>query len=161
MEPERLHAAMPGELVRLDAPPPSSKQDLFEQVARLLHDEGRIDSAEEFVTALHHREGQGSTFMGEELAIPHGISSTVIRPSIVYLRLSELFAYESAGDDGEVRHVFALAVPEGGAADHLSALAFLARGLIDDEVRTKINEATAPQQVIDAFVDLANRETTV
>ena len=160
MDPQRLRNAMPAELIQLDAPAPASKQALFEQIADLMQSQRRVTNAAAYVEALEARENQGSTFMGEGLAIPHGLSDTVTQPSIAYVRLASPFAYESAGDGGDVTHIFALAVPDGGAGDHLAALAFLARGLLDDSLRARLETASAPEDVVDAFTELAQRETT-
>lgn len=159
MDPQRLRNAMPAALIQLDAPAPASKQALFEQIASAMHREGRVRDAAAYLDALEARENQGSTFMGEGLAIPHGLSDTVAQPTIAYVRLASPFTYESAGDGGDVTHVFALAVPGGGATDHLAALAFLARGLLDDDLRARLETARAPGDVIDAFAELAQRET--
>lgn len=160
MDRKSLREAMPLAFVELDITPPQSKGALFEHMTGLLVRGERVEDRTAFLDALEHRESLGSTFMGDGLAIPHGQSETVARPSIAYVRLARPMAYESAGEAGDVHHVFMLAVPAGGENDHLAALAFLARGLMDDGIRAALESAAEPIDVVDAFEALASRETS-
>ncbi|MFT4305437.1 MAG: PTS sugar transporter subunit IIA [Microbacterium sp.] len=151
MGDESFRKALRAELVELGVAPPASKQDLFVHMAEMLKRNRRIEQVPPFLEALEHRETQGSTYMGDGLAIPHGQSSTVREPSVAYLRLAQPMAYESNGEVGDVEHAFMLAVPEGAANDHLQALAFLARALVDPVVRAALDAAATPEEVVAAF----------
>lgn len=160
MDRTSLREAMPLALVELDLEPPADKRALFEHMTDLLLRSGRIEDRAAFLDALEHRESLGSTFMGDGLAIPHGQSDTVARPSIAYVRLARPMPYESSGESGDAHHAFMLAVPAGGENDHLAALAFLARGLMDDGIRNALETAAEPIDVVDAFEALAAREAS-
>jgi mannitol/fructose-specific phosphotransferase system IIA component (Ntr-type) len=80
-------------------------------MAKLLKNAGCIEDESEFVKALYEREKQGSTYMGNGIAIPHGKSDTVKRAAAAFCRCAP-FLYESNNDTGEVGIVFVLAVPQ-------------------------------------------------
>lgn len=159
MNAELMAAAIKPNLVALDVEPPVSKDDLFRGMANCLAAAGRVRDVDEFIAALEQRESLGPTYMGDGLALPHGRSSTVTEPSVAFWRLRTPMNYRSCGDEGEVHRVLMLAVPDGGANDHLRALAILARLLMDEEAVAKLDAATAPQDVIDVVVGFAASQT--
>ncbi|QZN86438.1 PTS sugar transporter subunit IIA [Cellulomonas sp. C5510] len=148
------------DLVRLDVPAPASKAELFRAMAQTLAADGRIDDVDDFLAALEEREQLGPTYMGDGLALPHGRGATVRRPSVAFWRLAEPLTYTSCGETGEVRRVFMLAVPEGGATEHLQALALLARLLMDDDAVHALDVARTPAEAVDVVVAFARARET-
>jgi PTS system nitrogen regulatory IIA component len=78
--------------------------------------------------ALLQRERLGSTGIGEGIAIPHGKLPTLDRLFGFMARLDKPVAFDSL-DGQPVDLVFLLLAPEGAGADHLKALARIARVL--------------------------------
>ncbi|HEY0187816.1 MAG TPA: PTS sugar transporter subunit IIA [Cellulomonas sp.] len=155
MDAQTMARAIGEELVRLDMVPPGSKAELFRAMADDLAADGRIGDVEEFLAALEERERLGPTYMGDGLALPHGRSATVRRPSVVFWRLRAPLAYTSCGETGEVRRVFMLAVPDGADTEHLQALALLARLLMDDDAVHALDAARTPVEAVDIVVAFA------
>ena len=90
-------------------------------------------AAEQIFTALSDREALGSTGLGNGIAVPHGKFAPLKRVVAVFLRLSEPVDFEAV-DDQPVDIVMMLLAPVGAGADHLKALARVARILRTDSV---------------------------
>ena len=78
--------------------------------------------------ALLQRERLGSTGIGEGLAIPHGKLASLTRLFGLVARLDKPIDFEAL-DGQPVDILFLLLAPEGAGADHLKALARIARVL--------------------------------
>lgn len=100
-------------------------QELSERAAKL---SGL--SAREIFDALLHRERLGSTGIGEGIAIPHGKLTKVKSIFGLFARLERPIDFDSL-DGAPVDLVFLLLAPEASGADHLKALACVARELRD------------------------------
>ena len=88
---------------------------------------------------LLQRERLGSTGLGQGIAIPHGKIPGLKSIVGIFVRLAEPVDFEAV--DGEpVDLVFLLLAPEGAGADHLKALARVARLLREAEVVTRLRE---------------------
>ena len=110
-------------------------QDLAGQASRLV---GR-DEREIFDTLLQ-RERLGSTGIGEGIAIPHGKLPKLDGMFGLFARLEKPIDFEAL--DGEpVDMLFLLLAPEGAGADHLKALARVARMLREPGIHERIRAA--------------------
>jgi PTS system nitrogen regulatory IIA component len=89
---------------------------------------------------LLQREKLGSTAVGNGIAIPHGKLPKLNRLFGVFARLERPIDFESL-DGQAVDLVFLLLAPEGAGADHLKALARVARLLRDPEVAHKLRDS--------------------
>lgn len=98
-------------------------QELSAHAARLTGLEER-----EIFDALWQRERLGSTGIGEGIAIPHGKLPSVTRLFGFVARLDKPLDFEAL-DGQPVDLLFLLLAPEGAGADHLKALARIARVL--------------------------------
>lgn len=110
-------------------------QELAAKAAELL----KRDEREIFET-LNQRERLGSTGVGNGIAIPHGKLAKMDRLYGIFARLEKPIDFEAL--DGEpVDLVFLLLAPEAAGADHLKALARIARLLRDPDVAGKIRSS--------------------
>ncbi len=90
--------------------------------------------------ALCARERLGSTGLSHGCAIPHGRIPGLTAPAGCFLRLSEPLDFDAP--DGEpVNLIFALAVPEHYADQHLALLSQLAEMFSDAPFRTRLAQA--------------------
>lgn len=116
----------------------NKKQALQEMAAKAAALTGR-DERDIFET-LMQREKLGSTGVGHGVAIPHGKLAGLERLVGVFALLDKPIDFDSL--DGEpVDVVFLLLAPESAGADHLKALARIARVLRDDETAAKLRAA--------------------
>ncbi len=89
---------------------------------------------------LLQREKLGSTGIGHGIAIPHGKLPQLDRLFGLFARLDRPIDFESL-DGQPVDLIFLLLAPEGAGADHLKALARVARLLRDPDIANKLRES--------------------
>src|SRR5579871_2001300 len=116
----------------------SKKQALHELAARAAVLSGQTERA--IFEILMQREKLGSTAIGNGIAIPHGKLPTLTRLFGLFARLDRPIDFEAL-DGQPVDLVFLLLAPEGAGADHLKALARVARLLRDQDTANKLRES--------------------
>ena len=89
---------------------------------------------------LLQREKLGSTGVGNGVAIPHGKLPKLNKVFGLFARLDRAVDFEAL-DGQPVDLIFLLLAPEGAGADHLKALARVARLLRDPKVARKLRES--------------------
>jgi PTS system nitrogen regulatory IIA component len=89
---------------------------------------------------LLQREKLGSTAVGNGVAIPHGKLPKLGKVFGLFARLERPVDFDAL-DGQPVDLIFLLLAPEGAGADHLKALARVARLLRDPEVARKLRES--------------------
>jgi PTS system nitrogen regulatory IIA component len=112
------------------------KQALQELAAKAAELSGQNERA--IFEILLQREKLGSTGVGNGVAIPHG------KLFGLFARLARPVDFEAL-DGQPVDLVFLLLAPEGAGADHLKALARVARLLRDPEVARKLRDSRDAQ----------------
>ena len=113
----------------------SKKQLLQELAARAAELSGQSERT--ILEILQQREKLGSTGVGNGIAIPHGKLPKLDRLFGLFARLDRPIDFEAL-DDAPVDLVFLLLAPENAGADHLKALARVARLLRDAEIARKL-----------------------
>ena len=101
---------------------------------------------EAILKALEVREKLGSTGIGNGIAIPHGKLPKLERLFGLFARLERPIDFE-AMDGQPVDLIFLLLAPEGAGADHLKALARIARLLRDVDVAKKLRASRDAQAI--------------
>jgi len=89
---------------------------------------------------LLQREKLGSTGVGNGIAIPHGKLAKLSKLFGLFARLERPIDFEAL-DGQPVDLIFLLLAPEAAGADHLKALARVARLLRDPEVAQKLRNS--------------------
>lgn len=131
------------DVVALDAIIPSlkvngKKQALQELAAKAAQICGH--SEKQIFETLMQREKLGSTGVGNGVAIPHGKLPKLSKLFGLFARLERSVDFESL-DGQPVNLIFLLLAPEGAGADHLKALARVARVLRDPDTARKLRES--------------------
>lgn len=103
-------------------------------------------SEREIFDTLLQRERLGSTGVGHGVAIPHGKLTRLDHLVGFFAKLDHPVDFDSL-DDEPVDLVFLLLAPEGAGADHLKALARIARQLRDPVVTKGLRSATDPAEL--------------
>src|SRR5438309_1313232 len=114
------------------------KQILQELAAKAADLTGQSERA--IYEILLQREKLGSTGVGNGIAIPHGKMAKLTRLFGLFARLDRPVDFEAL-DGQPVDLVFLLLAPESAGADHLKALARVARLLRDPETARKLRES--------------------
>jgi PTS system nitrogen regulatory IIA component len=114
------------------------KQLLQETAAKAAELCGQSERA--ILEVLQQREKLGSTGVGHGIAIPHGKLPRLPQLFGLFARLERPIDFEAL-DGQPVDLVFLLLAPEGAGADHLKALARVARLLRDADVARKLRSS--------------------
>ncbi|KZK77772.1 Nitrogen regulatory protein [Pseudovibrio sp. W64] len=117
----------------------SKKQALQELAERASEICGETER--DIFDTLLQRERLGSTGVGNGIAIPHGKIVDLDGLHGLFARLDKPIEFDSL-DDQPVDLIFVLLAPEGAGADHLKALARVARLLRDSDVASKLRATT-------------------
>jgi PTS system fructose-specific IIC component len=137
--------------VRLEA---SDKETAIREMAVLLARTGKVADVEELVATALRREAQGTTGLGEEIAIPHAKTDAVTAPVVGFARSAEGVEWGSM-DGTKARLVFMIAVPEAAAGDeHLRILALLSRKLTDPGFRERLMAAPDDAAVLGVLSEI-------
>ena len=102
--------------------------------------------ASEIFEALNDRESLGSTGLGNGIAVPHGKYAPLKGVMAVFMRLTKPVDFESV-DDQPVDIVMMLLAPMGAGADHLKALARVARVLRTDTIAEALRRTDDPARL--------------
>src|SRR6266516_3811545 len=116
----------------------SKKQILQELAAKAAELCGQTERT--ILETLQQREKLGSTGVGNGIAIPHGKLPKLNKLFGLFARLERPVDFEAL-DSQPVDLVFLLLAPEAAGADHLKALARVARLLRDAEVARKLRDS--------------------
>ena len=122
-----------------------TKKQVLQELAQKAAALTRVDAREIFDTLLQ-REHLGSTGVGRGIAIPHGRLATLPNIVSVFARLDEPIDFEAL-DNEPVDLIFLLLAPEHAGADHLKALARIARLLRDQDVAKKLRASRDAQAI--------------
>lgn len=96
--------------------------------------------------ALTEREALGATGLGNGVAIPHGKFAGLRGVVAVFARLEEPVDFDAV-DDQPVDLVMMLLAPMGAGADHLKALARVARVLRTESVVDELRRTSATERL--------------
>ena len=126
---------------------PSSKAEAIDCMTRLMEKSGNLNDREAYRQGVLAREEEGTTGIGEGIAIPHAKCAAVKRAGLAAAVIKGGVDYESL--DGEPAElIFMIAAPETGANVHLEALAKLSTILMDTEFKDALVKAETPEQFV-------------
>lgn len=132
----------------------NAKDDVIDALARRLREHGYIASVDAFVDAVHEREKEGATGIGNHVAIPHGRSETVNKNGVAIAVLDHEIEWESLDDTGaKVVVLFTVGASGDGANEHLRLLSLFARKMAKQEVIDALLKAGTIDEVIGCFAD--------
>jgi PTS system nitrogen regulatory IIA component len=118
----------------------NGKKQAIQEIAARAAELSGLGERTIFETLLQ-REKLGSTGIGHGIAIPHGKLPKLDRLFGLFARLDRPIDFESL-DGQPVDLIFLLLAPEGAGADHLKALARVARLLRDPDTANKLRESS-------------------
>ncbi|WP_276881820.1 PTS fructose transporter subunit IIABC [Anaerococcus tetradius] len=109
----------------------NDKKSAIEEIADKFYEKGYVKSREDFKNGLIKREEEGSTALGESVAIPHTKNETVKEPAVLFARKVGGLDYQAL--DGEPTEIFfAIGAPAGANNLHVETLAELSKMLMKD-----------------------------
>ncbi len=134
---------------------PKSKAEAIDMLVSLQMKGGRISDKEEYKKGILAREAQGSTAVGEGIAIPHAKSGAVKAPSLAAITVPAGVDYEAL--DGEPSDLlFMIAAPNNGDV-HLEVLSRLMTMLMDEDFKAKLLAAKSKDEFL-GIIDKMEKE---
>ncbi len=122
------------------------KDSVITELVDLLAENNLLVDRDVVLEAVFTREQTRSTGIGSGIAIPHGKCNGVEELVMAVGIASEPVNFDSI-DQKPVSIVILLASPADRTGPHIQALARISRLMLDDEFRTKLENATSPEEV--------------
>ena len=130
-----------------------SKAEALEHLVALMAKSGKLADEAEYKRCVLAREEEGSTGIGEGIAIPHAKTNAVKAPGLAAMIVSEGVDFASL-DDQPAKLFFLIAAPDTEDNVHLDVLSRLSTLLMDEEFTTALYAAKSPKEflsIIDKF----------
>ena len=141
--------------IRIDGAP-KSKNEALDQMVELMAKSGKINDLEAYRQEVYRREEEGTTGVGEGIAIPHGKGAFVDKPGLAAMVVKDGVDYDSL--DGEPVHlIFLIAAPNTKDNVHLDVLSKLYVLLMDEDFSRALQNAKSPEEFM-KIVDEADQE---
>ncbi|MCM1172450.1 MAG: fructose-specific PTS transporter subunit EIIC [Clostridium sp.] len=131
---------------------PKNKAEAIDTLVELQVKGGNIADKDAYKKGILAREEQGSTAVGEGIAIPHAKSEAVKGPSLAAMTVPEGVDYEAL-DDEPSNLLFMIAAPNDGDV-HLEVLSRLMTILMDEDFRAKLLGAKDKVEFIKIIDDM-------
>ncbi|UOR11428.1 PTS fructose transporter subunit IIABC [Halobacillus amylolyticus] len=124
----------------------STRDEVIDELIQTLAAENILNSPEPFKEAILNREKESTTGLGMNIAIPHGKSSAVKKPAVVFGIKREGVDWDSM-DGTDAKLIFMIAVPkEREGDDHLKILQMLSRRLMDERFREELLNVSTKEE---------------
>ena len=128
----------------------ATKKEVIEQMVQLMAKRGNINDLEKYEKGVFAREEEGTTGIGEGIAIPHCKSDAVSAPGLAAMVLPQGVDYDAL--DGQPVHIiFLIAAPDTKDNIHLDVLSRLSVLLMDEEFTKALQKAATPEEFLDVI----------
>lgn len=135
----------------------SSKEELLKKAVELMVRQGNITDKEQYLKAVFAREEEGTTGVGDGIAIPHGRCEGVSQPGLIAMVIPKGVDYDAL-DDEPVDLLFLIAAnPKSGSA-HIDILSKLSGMLMNDDFTAALKSAKSPQEFLKVIDDAENEK---
>ena len=128
------------------------KEETLLTMVDLMDKSGKLSDKKLYLEAVKAREEEGTTGVGNGIAIPHGRCSGVNKAGLAAMSIKGGVEY-NALDGKPVDLVFLIAAPENSGNVHLEILSKLATMLMDDEFVAKLKNALT----VEAFLEIIDK----
>lgn len=147
--PDEVKSALCEDMIALNVAP-KDKQQAIEAVGRLLVKGGVVDAA--YIESMLKREGVANTWLGEGVAIPHGMvedRGLVHHDGVAVLQVPQGVVWQ---DGNKAKLIFAIAANSDG---HIEILKRLTRLLSDKEKLERLSQTKNKADILAALSDNA------
>ena len=125
----------------------SSKEEAINQLIELMTTNGNILDKEKYKQVVLKREEEGSTGIGEGIAIPHGKTDAVTKPGLSAMVVPDGVEFNSL-DGQPAKLLFLIAAPNTKDNVQLDVLSRLSTLLMDTEFRKALLNAKTPEEFL-------------
>lgn len=152
----RITDLLKKESINLQAAP-TDKTEALNQAIALMEKSGNIRDVEGYRKQVFAREEEGTTGIGEGIAIPHGKGNAVTAPGLSAMVIPGGVEFDSL--DGEpVQLLFLIAAPDTKDNVHLDVLSKLSVLLMDEKFTADLKNAGSAEEFLN-IIDEADKET--
>ncbi len=134
-----------------------SKEAAIDRLAELMEAGGRLKDRAGYKEGILAREAQGSTAVGDGIAIPHAKVEAVKEPGLAAVTVPAGVDYE-AFDGSLANLIFMIAAPADGADVHLEALARLSTLLMAPGFKDSLLAASSKEEFLQIIDDAENEK---
>ena len=134
----------------------NSKEEAIIQLVDLMVENENINDKEAYKQAVLKREEEGTTGIGEGIAIPHGKTDAVEKPGLAAMIIPDGVDFKSL-DGSPAKLLFLIAAPNTKDNVHLDVLSRLSTLLMDTEFRQALYDAKSPKEFLEC-IDKAESE---
>lgn len=136
------------------------KPEALDQAVALMGKSGKIRDLEAYRKAVYAREEEGTTGIGEGIAIPHGKGSSVKEAGLAAIVFRDGVEFDSV--DGEaVKLLFLIAAPDSEDNVHLDVLSKLSMLLMDEFLTERLKQAKTPKEFLQILDEADRRQESV
>ena len=132
---------------------PQTKEETIEQMVALMEKGGNVTDVEKYKAGVFAREEEGTTGIGEGIAIPHAKTDAVNAPGLAAMVIPAGVDYDAL-DGQPVDLVFLIAAPNTEDNVHLEVLSRLSMLLMDESFKQNLLKAKTVEEFL-AVVDRA------
>lgn len=133
----------------------NNKEQVISQMVDLMENNGNIIDKEKYKKVVLEREKEGTTGIGEGIAIPHGKTDAVSRPGLSAMVVPDGMDFDSL-DGQPTKLIFLIAAPNTKDNIHLDVLSRLSTLLMDKSFIEELLKAETPEEFI-LCIDKAER----
>lgn len=127
-----------------------TKKEALDAMVDLMVKSGKINDKETYRKGVYEREKEGTTGIGDGIAIPHCKSDAVSRPGLSAMVVPNGVDFEAL--DGEPVHlIFLIAAPNTEDNVHLDVLSRLSVLLMQEEFIKKLRAAKSPKEFLEVI----------
>ena len=134
----------------------NSKEEAIIQLVDLMVENENINDKEAYKQAVLKREEEGTTGIGEGIAIPHGKTDAVEKPGLSAMIIPDGVDFKSL-DGNPAKLLFLIAAPNTKDNVHLDVLSRLSTLLMDTDFRQALYDAKTPKEFLEC-IDKAESE---
>ena len=134
----------------------NGKNETLDAMVALMAKSGKINDVEKYRKGVYAREEEGTTGIGEGIAIPHCKSDAVSRPGLAAMVIKDGVDFDAL-DGGKVDLIFLIAAPNTEDNVHLDVLSKLSVLLMDENFTRGLRNAKTVEEFL-SVIDQAEAE---
>ena len=124
-----------------------NKEEVIDKLIELMTTNGNITDKEKYKKVVLKREEEGTTGIGDGIAIPHGKTDAVTKPGLSAIIVPDGVEF-NALDGKPAKILFLIAAPDTKDNVHLDVLSRLSTLLMDTEFRKALLNAKTPEEFL-------------
>ena len=134
----------------------TGKNEALDAMVALMAKSGKINDVEKYRKGVYAREEEGTTGIGEGIAIPHCKSDAVSKPGLAAMVIKDGVDFDAL-DGGKVSLIFLIAAPNTEDNVHLDVLSKLSVLLMDESFTNGLRNAKTVEEFL-SVIDRAEAE---